>query len=110
MTRARRDLTITWAGKPSRFLDELGVETRVPRPSKPDVEDLPPAFGLLRRWRLERAKADGIPAFVVFHDSTLAEIAKQAPRSLAELASIPGVGPTKLERYGAEVLSQLTAG
>jgi DNA helicase-2/ATP-dependent DNA helicase PcrA len=110
MTRAKRHLVITWAGKPSRFLEELGVETRPPRPSKPDVEELPPVFGLLRRWRLERAKADGIPAFVVFHDSTLAEIAKQAPRSMTELASIPGVGPTKLERYGAEVLSQLAAG
>jgi DNA helicase II / ATP-dependent DNA helicase PcrA len=110
MTRAKRHLVVTWAGKPSRFLEELGVATRPARPSKADAEDLPPAFGLLRRWRLERAKADGIPAFVVFHDSTLAEIARQAPRSMTELAGIPGVGPTKLERYGAEVLSQLTAG
>jgi DNA helicase-2/ATP-dependent DNA helicase PcrA len=110
MTRARRQLTITWAGKPSRFLDELGVATRPVRPPKPDLEDLPPVFGSLRQWRLERARADGIPAFVVFHDSTLAEIARQAPRSMTELASIPGVGPMKLERYGAEVLSQLFAG
>jgi DNA helicase II / ATP-dependent DNA helicase PcrA len=107
MTRARRHLVITWAGKPSRFLEELGVETRPQPASKQDVDDLPPAFGLLRRWRLERAKADGIPAFVVFHDSTLAEIARKAPRSMTELAGIPGVGPTKLERYGAEVLSTL---
>ena len=110
MTRARRHLIITWAGKPSRFLDELGVATRPGRPPKPDLEDLPPVFGSLRQWRLERARADGIPAFVVFHDSTLAEIARQAPRSMTELASIPGVGPMKLERYGAEVLSQLSAG
>jgi DNA helicase-2/ATP-dependent DNA helicase PcrA len=110
MTRAKRHLIVTWAGKPSRFLDELGVATRPARPSEADAEDLPPAFGLLRRWRLERAKADGIPAFVVFHDSTLAEIARKAPRSMTELAGIPGVGPTKLERYGAEVLSQLAAG
>jgi DNA helicase-2/ATP-dependent DNA helicase PcrA len=110
MTRAKRHLTITWAGKPSRFLDDLGVAARPPRPSRPDVEDLPPMFVSLRQWRLERARADGIPAFVVFHDSTLAEIARQAPRSMTELASIPGVGPMKLERYGAEVLSQLAAG
>jgi DNA helicase II / ATP-dependent DNA helicase PcrA len=110
MTRARRYLTITWAGKASRFLEELGVATRPERPAKPSLDDLPAEFGVLRKWRLERARADGIPAFVVFHDSTLAEIAKQAPRSLGELAAIPGVGPTKLERYGAEVLAQLAAG
>jgi DNA helicase-2/ATP-dependent DNA helicase PcrA len=110
MTRAKRHLIIAWAGKPSRFLDELGVQTRPQESSKQDLGDLPPAFGLLRRWRLERAKADGIPAFVVFHDSTLAEIARKAPRSMTELANIPGVGPTKLERYGAEVLSELAAG
>jgi DNA helicase II / ATP-dependent DNA helicase PcrA len=110
MTRAKRHLTITWAGKPSRFLEELGVPTRRERPPKAQAADLPPAFGSLRKWRLERAKADGIPAFVVFHDSTLVEIARRAPGNLAELASIPGVGPAKLERYGAEVLSQLATG
>jgi ATP-dependent DNA helicase UvrD/PcrA len=107
MTRARRYLVITWAGKPSRFLEELGVATqRAPSATTP-AEDLPPTFGALKQWRLERAKADGVPAFVVFHDSTLAEIATQAPQSLAELASITGVGPTKLERYGTEVLQKL---
>jgi DNA helicase II / ATP-dependent DNA helicase PcrA len=110
MTRARRHLVITWAGKPSRFLEELGVATRPVRPPKPAVEDLPPAFGLLRKWRLERAKADGVPAYVVFHDSTLAEIARQAPQSLTELAGIAGVGPAKLDRYGQEVLAELASG
>jgi ATP-dependent DNA helicase UvrD/PcrA len=109
MTRARRYLTITWAGKPSRFLEELGVATKPVPPAKQSAEDLPPSFILLRKWRLERARTDGIPAFVVFHDSTLAEIARQAPRSLTELASISGVGPAKLERYGPEVLEKLAA-
>jgi DNA helicase-2/ATP-dependent DNA helicase PcrA len=109
MTRAKRQLTITWAGKPSRFLEELGVATRTIRPAKPVVDDLPPAFGALRKWRLDRAKADGVPAYVVFHDATLAEIARQGPRSLEELASIAGVGPAKLDRYGEEVLANLAA-
>jgi DNA helicase-2/ATP-dependent DNA helicase PcrA len=109
MTRARRHLTITWAGKPSRFLEEVGVATRLVRPPKPALEDVPPAFGLLRKWRLERAKADGVPAYVVFHDATLAEIARQAPQSLAELGRVAGVGPAKLERYGEEVLTSLGA-
>jgi len=104
ITRARRWLHVTWSGKPSRFLDELGVARRPVR----EAEDLPPAFGALRSWRLERAKADDVPAYVVFHNSTLAEIAERQPRTLAELARVPGVGPAKLERYGAEVLAALT--
>jgi DNA helicase II / ATP-dependent DNA helicase PcrA len=106
MTRARRWLHITWSGKPSRFLDELGVTARAPRR---EAENLPPAFGVLRTWRLERAKADDVPAYVVFHNSTLAEIAERQPRTLAELARVPGVGPTKLERYGQDVLAALAA-
>jgi ribonuclease D len=64
-------------------------------------------FAALREWRLKRAKADGVPAYVVFHDRTLAEIADRAPKSLDELARIAGVGPTKLDRYGREVLAAL---
>jgi ATP-dependent DNA helicase RecQ len=70
-------------------------------------DELPPAFGALREWRLERAKADEVPAYVVFHNATLAEIAERRPQTLAELASVPGVGPTKLERYGEDVLAAL---
>ena len=65
------------------------------------------AFRTLKAWRLERAKADEVPAYVVFHNSTLEEIAERGPRTLAELGSVPGVGPTKLERYGEEVLAAL---
>jgi len=105
LTRARRWVHVTWSGKPSRFLDELGVSARAPQVREP--EDMPPAFGVLRTWRLERAKADEVPAYVVFHNSTLAEIAERQPRTLAELARVPGVGPAKLERYGADVLAAL---
>src|SRR5205823_6044841 len=74
LTRARRWVHVTWSGKPSRFLDELGVSARAPQVRAP--EDMPPAFGVLRTWRLERAKADEVPPYVVFHNSTLAEIAE----------------------------------
>jgi ATP-dependent DNA helicase RecQ len=63
----------------------------------------------LKRWRLRRATADDLPAYVVFHNSTLAEIAGRRPRDLSELGTVPGVGPTKLERYGDEVLAVLAA-
>ena len=48
-----------------------------------------------------------MPAYVVFHNATLEEIAAREPRTLAELAAVPGVGPSKLERYGEEVLAAL---
>ncbi|HMI22752.1 MAG TPA: 3'-5' exonuclease, partial [Gaiellaceae bacterium] len=105
MTRAKRHLALTWSGKPSRFLGELGVETRARRPAEPDD----PVYTALKKWRLQRATADDLPAYVVFHNSTLAEIAGRRPRDLSELGTVPGVGPTKLERYGPEVLAVLRA-
>ena len=105
MTRAKRDLTLTWSGKPSRFLGELGIEAAPPRAAEPDD----PLYAALKRWRLERASTDDLPAYIVFHNSTLAEIAGRRPRDLSELGSVPGVGPTKLERYGEDVLAVLAA-
>jgi DNA helicase-2/ATP-dependent DNA helicase PcrA len=108
ITRARRWLFITWTKKASRFLDELGVAGGSAL-RRAGTEELPAAFGALRSWRLERAKADEVPAYVVFHNSTLAEIAERQPQTLAELARVPGVGPAKLERYGSDVLAALAA-
>jgi superfamily II DNA helicase RecQ len=59
----------------------------------------------LRLWRRQRASDDGVPAYVVFHDTTLAEIAEARPRSLPALRRVRGMGPTKLERYGEEILA-----
>ena len=109
MTRAKRHLALTWAGKPSRFLAELGVEAAPPPRKERAEESSDPTYLALKRWRRERAKNDEIPAYVVFHNSTLAEIATRRPTTITELASVPGVGPTKLERYGSEVLSTLSA-
>ena len=63
----------------------------------------------LRRWRLERSREDGVPAFVVLHDSTLRELAAVQPQSHGELAAIKGLGPTKLERYGDDLLAVIDA-
>ena len=109
MTRAKRHLVLTWAGKPSRFLAELGVEAAPPRPKTRAEEPDDPTYVALKKWRLERSKADEIPAYVVFHNSTLAEIASRRPSTIAELASVPGVGPAKLDRYGSELLEALAA-
>ncbi|MGH2596423.1 MAG: HRDC domain-containing protein, partial [Actinomycetota bacterium] len=64
-----------------------------------------PVLDRLKAWRKSRAKADGVPAYVIFHDATLEEIAELLPKDWADLAAISGVGPTKLERYGDEVLA-----
>jgi DNA helicase-2/ATP-dependent DNA helicase PcrA len=101
MTRAKRVLWLTWAGKRSRFLAELGVTAHAPS----ETRDWTPDAQRLREWRLERAKADEVPPYVVFHDSVLQAIAAAKPGSLGELAQISGVGPAKLERYGADVLA-----
>ena len=63
----------------------------------------------LRAWRLERSKADGVPAFVVLSDKHLDGIAERHPTSLAELRACPGIGPAKLESYGDEILELLAA-
>ncbi|HET7567729.1 MAG TPA: ATP-dependent DNA helicase UvrD2 [Gaiellaceae bacterium] len=111
LTRARRHLVVTWSGRPSRFLDELGVRAAAsasasPARAKPALEQTP-AVAALKEWRLARARVEEVPAYVVFNDRTLAELVSRAPRTLAELAAVPGIGPAKLERYGAELLEQI---
>ncbi|HEX4051836.1 MAG TPA: DNA helicase RecQ [Steroidobacteraceae bacterium] len=59
----------------------------------------------LRGWRLSMAREHGVPAYTVFHDSTLQEIARSMPRSLDELRGVSGIGAAKLQRYGAALLA-----
>ena len=61
-------------------------------------------FDRLRTWRADTARAHGVPAYVIFHDATLASIAAACPRSLAQLRGIAGIGAKKLEHYGASLL------
>jgi ATP-dependent DNA helicase UvrD/PcrA len=104
LTRAKRHLTVTWSGKPSRFLAELDLRAPVPKPIEPDD----PLYESLKEWRLRTARAEEKPAYVIFHNATLAEIVRRAPRTREELAAVPGVGPAKLERYGDAVLAALS--
>jgi ATP-dependent DNA helicase RecQ len=62
-------------------------------------------FEALRARRAEIARDERVPAYIVFWDRTLAEIAKRRPRSLAALRDVPGVGEAKLERYGKDFLA-----
>jgi ATP-dependent DNA helicase RecQ len=61
-------------------------------------------FEALRAWRMEIAKAQAVPPYVIFHDTVLRDIAAVRPASVAELAEIKGVGASKLDRYGTAVL------
>jgi ATP-dependent DNA helicase RecQ len=62
-------------------------------------------FERLKRWRSSEAQTQGVPAYVILHDATLAEIARRQPRSLDALAAISGIGARKLERYGPALLA-----
>jgi ATP-dependent DNA helicase RecQ len=64
-------------------------------------------FEALRSWRLEQAREQGVPPYVVFHDRTLIEIASREPVNLEELGGVAGVGQAKLARYGEAVLAAL---
>jgi ATP-dependent DNA helicase RecQ len=62
-------------------------------------------FEKLRWWRVETARKHNVPAYVIFHDATMREIAKAKPGSLHDLRNITGVGEKKLETYGDEIVS-----
>jgi ATP-dependent DNA helicase RecQ len=66
-------------------------------------------FEALRQWRAGEAKAQGVPPYVIFHDTTLREIAAVRPAGLAELGEVKGVGASKLARYGEQVLGAVLA-
>ncbi|MGH3796485.1 MAG: DNA helicase RecQ [Pseudonocardiaceae bacterium] len=72
-------------------------------------EDAVPVFEQLRAWRAATAKEQGVPAYVIFHDATLRQIAAESPSTLAELGTVSGVGENKLAKYGQQILDTLTA-
>jgi len=65
-------------------------------------------FEKLRWWRMETARKHNVPAYVIFHDATMREIAKVQPQSLDDLRGVTGVGEKKLETYGAEIFALIT--
>ncbi len=71
--------------------------------------DNPDVFEQLRTLRRELADADGVPAYVVFSDATLREMARRVPKTLVELRTVSGVGPMKLQLYGERFLEVLLA-
>jgi DNA helicase-2/ATP-dependent DNA helicase PcrA len=128
VTRARERVVLSWAlarspgqrkgRRPSRFIDDLRPQTpqstsrRTKSARRGTSSDAPTAedvelFTRLRAWRRKQAEAQGVPAYVVFSDATLVAIADARAESRAALARIPGVGPTKLQRYADPILAVL---
>jgi DNA helicase-2/ATP-dependent DNA helicase PcrA len=110
------------AQAPAPFLDQMATVApanwappiaavtamRQPPPKVEPTGELKVLVDALKAWRKQRAKADGVPAYVVLSDTHLAGIATAAPQSFEDLARCPGIGPTKLERYGDEILAVIT--
>ncbi|TLF72837.1 DNA helicase RecQ [Nocardia cyriacigeorgica] len=86
---------------------------RAAKSAKNSPVDLAPEdvalFEKLREWRAATAKEQGVPAYVVFHDATLRDIAARKPADLAGLGAVGGVGENKLAKYGEQVLEVLAA-
>ena len=88
------------------------LREEIGRPAGPKARMAPaasgdPLFERLREWRRSEAQAQAVPAYVIFQDRTLAEIAAARPRTIDQLGAISGVGASKLQRYGDAVLKVL---
>lgn len=127
ITRARRHLAVSWAVSrtdtrwrvaPSPFLDEI----RPPAPggaAQPRAAQAParrrsegddtPLLAALKEWRREEAGRRELPAYIIFHDKTLAAIAEARPANKVALGHIAGVGPQKIANYGDAVLALVAA-
>jgi ATP-dependent DNA helicase RecQ len=78
--------------------------SRAKTPAVEMPDEAKPLFERLRAWRAATAKEQGVPAYVIFHDATLRQIATKSPTSLAELGTVSGVGENKLAKYGQQIL------
>ncbi|MGC4864416.1 DNA helicase RecQ [Micromonospora sp. DT53] len=103
-----RRRTVTLRREPEK---PASSRTSKPRGSSTVVAELTPAaaslFERLRGWRATTAKEQGVPAYVIFHDATLRQIASDAPSTLADLSRVSGVGENKLAKYGEQILAVL---
>ena len=127
LTRGRNSVALMCSGPRSPFVDELTEARTEPWPAEesgssraarspgrttstkseraePESADEARLRESLTAWRRERARQDAVPAYVVLNNRTLDAIAKARPETLGALGSVPGIGPSRLEQYGDEIL------
>jgi ATP-dependent DNA helicase RecQ len=106
LSRQRRVLLRREPERPARM--QKAVKPR--RTAPVDLtEEAVRVFEQLRAWRAATAKELGVPAYVIFHDATLRQIAAKSPANLAELGTMSGIGENKLAKYGQQILAIITA-
>ncbi|MEO0318469.1 MAG: ATP-dependent helicase [Pseudomonadota bacterium] len=92
-----------------RYQKPVRSRTAARRPAAEAESDLSPAqqslYERLRWWRVETARSHNVPAYVIFHDATLREIARAMPMSLDDMRNVSGVGEKKLETYGEQIIA-----
>lgn len=100
-------MTIAASRAAVRDIAAVREATKAPAPPRPTTEADAELREYLREWRRNTAKEQGMPAFVVLHDTTLEEICGIKPSSITELRTITGIGERKAELYGQEILAAL---
>jgi len=108
---SRRDLPSFRA--PGQLRPRAGPSTRHTAATPAGASESPGddlVFDRLRAWRIDRARAQGVPPFFVLSDAVLHAIAAHRPREVAELKFVKGMGPKKVEQYGADIVHIINAG
>jgi ATP-dependent DNA helicase RecQ len=105
--KSERSVALRAWREPKRVARVRGVEAgTIETLAGPALE----LFERLRAWRIEAARRHGVPAYVIFHDATLREIARSRPGSLEALRGISGIGARKLEAYGEDIVGLVRGG
>jgi ATP-dependent DNA helicase RecQ len=109
----RGECAVRFRTEPKRAPRRKSGPPGSPAPSGRPAPTLDPGgealWTALRAWRLDEARRQELPPYVIFHDATLFEVARRRPATLAALAEIPGLGRTKLDRYGNALLAVIAA-
>ena len=103
MLRGGRAITLRTWREPKRAARTRGAAEALAAPAQA-------LFDRLRAWRAEAARRHGVPAYVIFHDATLRDVARVRPASLDALRGISGIGAKKLEAYGDEIVGLVRSG
>jgi ATP-dependent DNA helicase RecQ len=109
-TVLRRERTVNLRREPEKPTRTATSTAKARGATAPTIELSPEGsevFERLRAWRGATAKEAGLPAYVIFHDKTLRQIATELPGSLSQLGTISGVGEAKLSKYGQQILDAL---